>query len=148
MAHLIRLILRCADLKKRTLWRSLLVAAGLALIPACGRDSSSSPTSQGATGSSWTPFWVEVKYRSDEVDVGAPYFEFLGRSDSSVVRSAWFDADNQYLIINLNGTNYHYCGLPINVWVSLQQAVSLGDFYLSSIKGRYDCRINYLPAYG
>jgi len=101
-----------------------------------------------STESSWTQKWVSVKYRSDPVDVGAPYFDSLDRSGSSVVRDAWFDQANQYLVINLNGTNYHYCGISEDVWLSMQVADSLDYYYISDIKGRFDCRINYLPSYG
>jgi len=96
---------------------------------------------RGSTGSEY----VNVKYRDTKVDVAS--FEYLDGGDSSFVREAWYDDNNQYMIINLNGTNYHYCGLPSSTWDSLRESSSLGSFYNSSIKGHYDCRVNPVPSY-
>jgi hypothetical protein len=95
----------------------------------------------------WTPVYVSVKYRDDPVDVGAPYFESIGARSSSVVDAAWYDAGNEYLVIILNGTPYHYCSFPAVVWSSLKTAPSVGSFYANSIKGRFDCRIFPVPDY-
>jgi len=95
----------------------------------------------------WTPNFVTVKYRADPVDIAAPYFESLDRSDSSVVGGAWFDSENQYLIINLQGTVYHYCGLADSVWSSLKSAPSMGTYFQDYIKGSFDCRVFPVPVY-
>jgi len=97
----------------------------LTIVSACSQSPSSGDRTKSSTESSWTQKWVSVKYRSDPVDVGAPYFDSLDRSGSSVVRDAWFDQKSQYLVINLNGTNYHYCGLSEDVWLSMQVTASL-----------------------
>ena len=96
---------------------------------------------------SWEPYWVTVKYRPTSVDVGAPYFERLGRADSTLVYAAWYDDGNNYMVINLTGTNYHYCGFPRSSWIALQTAGSMGSHYRSNIKGRYDCRVHFVPTY-
>ena len=105
----------------------------------------------GATGESaqekWTPRYVSIKYRADPVDIGAPYFEALDRSDSSVVNDAWFDESNQYLVINLQGTAYHYCGLPNAIWNALKAAESMGSYFQDQIKGNFDCRVLPVPEY-
>ena len=116
-----------------------------------GRTSLASPgeeTGRSGATQSWESVWVTVKYRSTPVDVGAPWFEALGRDDSSLVYAAWYDEGNDYLVINLKGTNYHYCGLPRTEWIALQEAASMGRHYNSAIKGRYDCRDNPVPEYG
>lgn len=96
---------------------------------------------------SWEPDWVTVRYRPTAVDVGAPYFERLGRADSTLVYAAWYDDEANYMVINLAGTNYHYCGFPRSAWIALQTAGSMGRHYQSNIKGRYDCRVHFVPTY-
>ncbi|MBT4455836.1 KTSC domain-containing protein [Candidatus Peregrinibacteria bacterium] len=94
-----------------------------------------------------TPIVVSVKYRDDAVDVGHPRFEYLNTSGSSFVRGAWYDDDNQYMVIKLNSTYYHYCGMPSVTWTTFKNANSFGTTYNSAIKGSYDCRYNYMPNY-
>lgn len=91
--------------------------------------------------------YVNIKYRENSVDVGDPRFEYLNTSKSSFVRGAWYDDDNKYMVINLKGTNYHYCGLPVSTWSSFKKADSFGTYYNKYIYQNYDCRINYVPTY-
>ncbi len=91
--------------------------------------------------------YVNIKYRKDSVDIANLRFEELDTSKSSWIRDAWYDEDNQYMIINLNGTYYHYCGIPNSSWDTFKRANSFGSHYNSSIEGRYDCRTNYIPQY-
>jgi hypothetical protein len=89
---------------------------------------------------------VFVKYRG-MVDVGNGHFQSYDLRPSSLVWEIYYDLPNNYLIVNLNGTYYHYCGIPQNVvnhWVS---ADSLGRFYGTYVKGNYDCRIHPVPKY-
>lgn len=80
-----------------------------------------------------------MKYRSTLVDVGDPKFENLGRSDSTV-RDAWYSGIDQYMVINLTGTNYHYCAFPTTAWRALRSASSMESYYYDAIRGNYDCR--------
>ena len=89
--------------------------------------------------------FVTIKYRADPVDVSG--FESVDRSQSSFVRGAWYDDSNEYLVIRLSTTNYHYCRLPASVWVAFKSAGSFGRFYNQMIKGRYDCRLGGIPSY-
>lgn len=89
--------------------------------------------------------YVDVKYRNDPVDVSN--FEYLNTSRSSWVRGAWYDAANQYMIINLQGTNYHYCDMPSSAWRSFKSTSSSGNHYNAYIKSSYDCQYNYLSHY-
>lgn len=100
-----------------------------------------------STAPAHTPFWLTIKYRSDPVDVADPRFEYLDGGSSSFVDGAFYDANNGYLIISLNGTAYHYCGLPPGVWSTFTTASSLGSFYNTQIKGRFDCRTGTAPEY-
>jgi hypothetical protein len=94
-----------------------------------------------------TPVWLNVKYRSDSVDIANPRFEYLDGISSSLVDAAFFDSENDYAIISLNGTAYHYCGMPSNVWVAFTKAASLGSFFNDEIRSRFDCRTAFVPEY-
>ena len=91
------------------------------------------------------PVFVNIKYRNDRVDVS--WFEYANTAGSSFIRGAWYDRGEQYMVINLNGTNYHYCEFPSYVWNEFKWASSFGSHYNNFIKWNYDCRINYLPSY-
>lgn len=117
-----------------------------------------------------SPEYITVKYRDDPVDVSGKNFEALdlrdllnkyadlfstGEIEKFDVRSAWYDQNEEYLIINLRGTNYHYCEMPVSLWDGLKRAGSvdrgsleeLDAYYEQNIKGNYDCRVNRLPTY-
>jgi len=102
---------------------------------------------ESTTTIGWQSHWVSIRYRDDPVDVGAPWFETL-HADSSLIRAAWFDAENGYLVIDLQGTVYHYCGMPVSIWQVLVAATSQGSYFNQSIKASYDCRSNLVPEYG
>lgn len=90
---------------------------------------------------------VSVQYRATLVDLAAQQFDYLSTAGSSFVRGAWYDAANDYMIIRLDSTYYHYCGLPGSVWDAFSAASSFGSYYNGSIKGRFDCRGGYVPEY-
>ncbi len=90
---------------------------------------------------------VTVKYRNTTVDITAPHFEYLDTTGSSFIRGAWYDQGNRYLVINLDGTFYHYCGMPGSVWSGFKRAESFGTYYHQNIKGKYDCRQGNVPQY-
>ncbi len=104
-------------------------------------------TASPSTAPTHSPFWLTVKYRPDPVDVADPRFVYLDGGSSSFVDGVFYDADNGYMIVSLNGTAYHYCGLPASVWSPLTTASSLGSFYNTRIKGRFDCRTGTVPEY-
>ncbi|MGI5841250.1 MAG: KTSC domain-containing protein [Patescibacteria group bacterium] len=91
--------------------------------------------------------YINVQYRNDPVDINHSRWEKVHTSKSSFVNGVWYDSQNKYMIINLNGKYYHYCGLPSSAWSSFKQASSFGTYYNSNIKGNYDCRINPVPSY-
>lgn len=90
--------------------------------------------------------YVQVKYRDDKVNVAASNFTALDRSDATV-KGAWYDGSNEYMVIKLNGTYYHYCGMPTNAWRDFSSASSLYSAYQDDIKGNFDCRVNLVPSY-
>jgi KTSC domain-containing protein len=51
------------------------------------------------------------------------------------------------MLINLNGTYYHYCLIDNGTVSSLLNAGSMGRFYNASIKGHFDCRVHQAPTY-
>lgn len=66
--------------------------------------------------------------------------------DSSFVHRICYRAKSQYLIVLLDSTYYHYCKIPSPVVKQWRAAQSTGRFYLSNVKGNYDCRLGGIPA--
>ena len=91
--------------------------------------------------------YVTVKYHDDLVDIAHSRFEYLDTSKSSFVNGAWYDKGNEYMVIRLKETYYHYCGMPKNAWISFKDVSSFGTYYTDSIKGDFDCRNNFIPSY-
>ena len=87
---------------------------------------------------------IFVKYRGT-VDLAPFRCEWI--ENSSLVRRLCYDRKNEYLIVSLNGTYYHYCGLPAAVLKDWVSAPSLGRFYNATIKHNFDCRQKLPPAY-
>ena len=87
---------------------------------------------------------VMVKYRGP-VDLAPFACEFVQRS--SLVQRLCYDARERYVIVNLSGTYYHYCEVPPSVVAAWRSADSMGRFYNQNVKGRFDCRVNRVPAY-
>jgi len=87
---------------------------------------------------------VYVKYRG-EVDLAPFKCEWVGRS--SLVQRLCYDRSNQYLLVSLKGTYYHYCGLPAPVLKEWTSSDSMGRYYQARIKGNFDCRITPPPKY-
>jgi hypothetical protein len=116
-------------------------------IAATARPNATTTSTAVPTTLAHVPIWITVKYRSDAVDVANPWFVRLGRSDSSLVDAAFYDAGNQYAIIVLNGTPYHYCGMSPAEWSAFTSAGSLGRYLNSRIKGNFDCRTGFIPEY-
>jgi hypothetical protein len=87
---------------------------------------------------------VFVKYRGP-VNLAPFDCEWVARS--SLVNRVCYDKKEQYLIVNLSGTYYHYCEIPANVVSAWKQSDSMGRFYNARVKGNFDCRVNRMPAY-
>jgi hypothetical protein len=87
---------------------------------------------------------VEVKYRG-RVDLKP--FQCRDVSRSSFINRVCYDAANQYMLISLNGTYYHYCETGLAIVSNLLNAESMGRYFNSSIKGRFDCRVFRVPKY-
>lgn len=87
---------------------------------------------------------VNVKYRGP-VDL-AP-FQCESVSRSSLVTRVCYDRKEQYMVIGLQGTYYHYCEIDPGTVAALRGAASMGRFYNSNIKGNFDCRTRRVPVY-
>jgi hypothetical protein len=94
-----------------------------------------------------SPEFVSVKYRNDKVDIANTAFKSLNTDRSSFIRGAWYDLGNEYLIINLNGVYYQYCGLDRDTWEDFAREDSLGAAYNEYIKGGYSCNGVSVPEY-
>jgi len=117
------------------------------LLAACHRSATTTTATTTTSTTTATTSTVTVKYRDSKVDIGSPLFEPLDRQGDSLVRSAWYDHSNLYMVINLRGTNYHYCGFPLSRWQDLRQAESMAVYYEGYIRGDFDCRLGYVPPY-
>lgn len=87
---------------------------------------------------------VNVKYRG-AVDLAPFQCESVNRS--SLVTRVCYDRKEQYMVIGLQGTYYHYCEIDAGTAAALRSAESMGRFYNSNIKGRFDCRSRRVPTY-
>ena len=81
--------------------------------------------------------YVNIKYYDIPVDLSDSRFEYLNTTGSSFINGAWYDEDEEYMVIKLNDTYYHYSGIPESVWKKFKIADSFGVFYNESIKGNY-----------
>lgn len=87
---------------------------------------------------------VYVKYRGP-VDLSPFKCSWIFRS--SFVNRLCYDSREQYVIVKLKDTYYHYCEVPSDVVRAWMDADSMGRFYNSFVKGRFDCRKHYIPPY-
>jgi hypothetical protein len=90
---------------------------------------------------------VFVKFRGL---VSLESFECTSVSRSSLVERVCYDSANEYMLIKLNGTYYHYCEIPGGKVRELLTADSIGTYYAQNIKGSgstgpYDCRTRKVP---
>lgn len=124
----------------------------LVILPACSFGNSNTNSSQISTPEKSSDFlnppkFVSIKYRDGAVDLNNSRFQSLDTNGSSFVKGSWYDSENQYMIINLNNTYYHYCGVSDDLWKNFTRSESFGTFYNISFKGQYDCRNGYVPSY-
>lgn len=92
---------------------------------------------------------VDVKYRG-VVDLKP--FICTETPRSSFIRRVCYDKTQSYMLINLKGTYYHYCELPVATFDAFMVAPSMGQFYNQKIKGSgsdgpFDCRTHRVPGY-
>jgi hypothetical protein len=85
---------------------------------------------------------VYVKYRG-EVDLSS--FDCKDITRSSFIKRVCYDGRNEYMLISLNDTFYHYCAIDAGTVSSLLSAPSMGEFYNANIKGNFDCRVHRVP---
>jgi hypothetical protein len=87
---------------------------------------------------------VVVKYRG-AVDLKPFKCETIYQS--SAVKRLCYDAREGYVVVNLNGTYYHYCEVPAYIVSRWRASNSMGDYFNKNVKGHFDCRVNRVPAY-
>ena len=91
------------------------------------------------------PIYINIKYRDSLGDVY--WFDSFDTSKSSFIEKAYYDKENQYLILNLNWTYYHWCDVPKYVRDDFKSSDSLWKYYNKYIKWEYDCRNWFVPSY-
>lgn len=87
---------------------------------------------------------VFVKYRGP-VDL-AP-FDCQVVTRSSLVNRVCYHKHEEYMIIKLRDTYYHYCEIPAGIVSELRSAESMARYYNTFIRGNFDCRISRVPPY-
>jgi hypothetical protein len=87
---------------------------------------------------------VYVKYRGN-LDLKTFQCEWVTKS--SMVNRLCYDPKEQYAIVNLKGTYYHYCEIPSNIISDWRKASSMGSYFNSVVKGNFDCRVFRVPNY-
>lgn len=92
---------------------------------------------------------VNVRFRGT---VDLKPFDCTDVTRSSFIRRVCYDKAQQYMLIKLNETYYHYCEISPNVVADLMAAESMGRFYNGNIKGSgsdgpFDCRTHDVPKY-
>ena len=74
-------------------------------------------------------------------------FECKDVTRSSFIQRICYDRSNEYMLINLSGTHYHYCEIDNATVSALLAADSMGGFFNLAVKGRFDCRTHRVPKY-
>ena len=92
---------------------------------------------------------ADVEYRGP---VDLKTFTCTDTPRSSFIQRVCYDNSQTYMLINLRGTFYHYCELPVATYDALLSAPSMGQFYNQNIKGNgkdgpYDCGTRRVPSY-
>jgi hypothetical protein len=92
---------------------------------------------------------VGVRYRG-AVDLTP--FRCTDTPRSSFVERVCYDKPNQYMIIRLKSTYYHYCELSETTFNAFMAASSMGQYFNANIKGTgkdgpFDCRTHKVPSY-
>lgn len=90
---------------------------------------------------------ISVEYRSSPVEISNGNFKDYNLKESSVIKRLLYDQSESYLIVKLNDIYYHYCAVPAILVTDWVKADSLGKFYHSHVKNRFDCRIVLPPNY-
>lgn len=98
---------------------------------------------QAPTQKKWNR--ITIKYRDTMVDVSD--FLTTNTSNSSFINNAYYDPDEEYLILNLNWTYYHWCDVPKDVRNWFKTADSKWSYYNKFIKWEFDCRYSVVPTY-
>ena len=66
---------------------------------------------------------------------------------SSFVHEVCYDKKNQYMVILLRDTRFHYCNIQSEVVSALIGAESVGKFYNTEVKGNFSCLNKTTPSY-
>ena len=85
---------------------------------------------------------VFVEYRGV---VSLSGFDCPKTKPSSFVDRICYDKAHHYLVVELNGTYYHYCRFPKEDFEEWLDSDSLGSFYNGRVKGGFDCRLGGVP---
>jgi hypothetical protein len=86
---------------------------------------------------------VDVRYHGP---VSLDTFDCPTLRPSSFVNRICYDEEREYLIVQLDGAYYHYCGVDAGTVEAWLNAPSLGRFYNAEMRGGpFDCRVVGIP---
>lgn len=66
---------------------------------------------------------------------------------STFINQLCYDEKNQYMLLLLKETWYHYCNIPKDEVGRFRGSESLGKFYNQEIKGKFGCAGLSVPNY-
>jgi hypothetical protein len=93
-----------------------------------------------------SPSYAETVYVKYQGPVSLDTFDCAPVKESSLVKRLCFDEARSYLVVDLDGTYYHYCAVDHDTVEAWRSAQSLGRFYNANIKGgSFDCRDHGVP---
>jgi hypothetical protein len=92
---------------------------------------------------------VSVKYRGP---IPLDTFQCATIDRSSLVERVCYDSAQEYMVILLKGTYYHYCEIDQGTVDALLGAESMGRYFQANIRGSgsdgpFDCRTHRVPEY-
>lgn len=66
--------------------------------------------------------------------------EFIPITNSSNLRGVHYDANTQVLTTQLNGGDYEYKGVPLDIYTGLLNADSKGKYMRANIIGKFESK--------
>jgi len=97
----------------------------------------------------WVPLYDNPNFRPKDyqyiavanVDssVNVVKYDTFDTTRSSFIRGAFYDKDEEFLILNLSWTYYRWCHVPEYVWEEFKETEFLWWYYKKYIEWGYDC---------
>lgn len=89
--------------------------------------------------------YIYIKHRW-YLDIDSSRFIWWYVADNTV-RELYYDSKNRYMIINLDGTYYHYCKVPRDSRNWIYNSSNIYNYYENNFYHNFDCRKWWIPLY-